>query len=117
MQIEGPAKRLAIHIGEDDIWHGKPLYEAILELLRAEGCAGATVTRGIAGFGKSSRIHTTHLLRFSQDLPVVVELVDHAERIEAVLDKLEEMVGGGLITVSDVRVIKYSHGEAPGGDS
>ncbi|MCX8007068.1 MAG: DUF190 domain-containing protein [Coriobacteriia bacterium] len=107
MHIEGDAKRVTVFIGESDRWHGKPLYEAILELLRAEGCAGATVTRAVAGFGRGSRIHTASILRLSQDLPIVIEWVDEPERVERVLPRLDEMITGGLVTIEDVRVLRY----------
>ena len=108
MKIEGPGKVLRIYIGESDQWGHKPLYQAIVELVRAKGMAGATVTRGIEGFGAHSRLHTARVLRLSEDLPVVVDIVDKAERIDALLPELEQMVGDGLITVSEVRITKYS---------
>ena len=76
-------------------------------MLRAEGLAGATVMRGLAGFGAHSRIHTAHVLRLSEDLPIIIEVVDQAERIGAVLPKLDEMVSEGLVTISDTQVIIY----------
>lgn len=107
MHIEGESKRVTIYIGESDRWHGRPLHEAILEMLRSEGCAGATVTRAVAGFGRGSRIHTASILRLSQDLPVVIEWVDDPERVERVLPKLDEMISGGLVTIEDVHVLRY----------
>jgi CBS domain-containing protein len=101
-------KRLMIYIGESDIWHHQSLYAAILEFLKAEGCAGATVVRGIAGFGASSRIKTASIVRLSSDLPIVITLVDRADRIARVLPRLKEMVGGGLMTLEDVAVLKYT---------
>ncbi|MCL6566802.1 MAG: DUF190 domain-containing protein [Acidobacteriia bacterium] len=98
---------MRIHIGESDKWHGRPLYEAIVELLRREGFSGATVLRGVAGFGSASRIHTDKILRLSQDLPIVIEVVESEERIEKLLPQLDQMVGGGLITLEKVRVILY----------
>lgn len=109
MDIEGAAKRVTLYIGECDRWEHKPLHEAIVERLRAEGCAGATVLRGMSGFGKHSRIHTAAILDFSADLPVVVVFVDTPERVDRVLPMVEEMVNGGLIVVEDVTVAKYSH--------
>ncbi|GAV31016.1 MAG: DUF190 domain-containing protein [Anaerosomatales bacterium] len=107
MHIEGDAKRVTIYVGESDRWHGRPLHDAILELLRSEGCAGATVIRGVAGFGKASRLHTASILRLSQDLPVVIEWVDDAERVAKILPRLDEMVEGGLVTIEDVHVLRY----------
>lgn len=107
MKIEGPGQLLRIFIGESDRWHGKPLHEAILLKARERGLAGATVLRGMAGFGAKSRIHTATILRLSEDLPVIVEIVDTAERIASILPELDTMVGEGLITLEDVRVIAY----------
>ena len=87
--------------------HGKPLYEAIVELVRREGLAGATVIRGIEGFGADSRIHTSRILRLSEDLPVIVEIVDSAERIDAVLPELDRMVSEGMVTIEKIHVIAY----------
>ncbi|HEX8871908.1 MAG TPA: DUF190 domain-containing protein [Candidatus Acidoferrum sp.] len=106
-KFEGERTLMRIHIGESDKWHGKPLHEAIVELLRKEGFSGATVLRGVAGFGSSSVYHTDKLLRLSQDLPLIVEVVESQERIEAILPRLDEMVDGGLITLEKVRVILY----------
>jgi PII-like signaling protein len=107
MKSEGDGLLLRIFVGESDRWHGMPLYEAIVRHAREEGLAGATVLRGIEGFGASSHIHTSRILRLSEDLPVVIEIVDEAERIEAVLPALDEMIGEGLITLERVRVIAY----------
>jgi CBS domain-containing protein len=101
-------KRLVIYVGESDTWHHQSLYAAILEFLKAEGCAGATVVRGIAGFGASSRIKTAAILRLSIDLPIVITVVDRADRIARVLPRLKEMVGGGLMTLEDIAVLKYT---------
>jgi uncharacterized protein len=111
VKIEGPGKQLRIFIGEADRWHGKSLAQAILEMLRNEGLAGATVTRGVAGFGAHSRIHTTQVLRLSQDLPVIIEVIDLAERIDRVIPRLDEMVGEGLVAISDIEVLIYRHRE------
>ena len=113
MKIEGEGKLLRIFVGESDRWHGKPLYQAIVERVRKEGLAGATVIRGIEGFGADSRLHTARILRLSEDLPVVVEIVDSAEKIERILPILDEMVGEGMVTVERVEVIAY-RGSAPG---
>ncbi|HEY6150000.1 MAG TPA: DUF190 domain-containing protein [Gaiellaceae bacterium] len=107
MRIEGEGKLLRVFIGESDRWHGKPLYQAIVERARAEGLAGATVLRGIEGFGADSRLHTARILRLSEDLPVVIEIVDSSEQIERILPILDEMVGEGMVTVERVEVIAY----------
>ena len=107
MKIEGEGKLLRIFVGESDTWHGKPLYQAIVERVREEGLAGATVIRGIEGFGADSRIHTSRILRLSEDLPVLIEIADTAERIERVLPLLDEMVTEGLVTLERVEIIAY----------
>ena len=107
MRFEGEGRLLRIFVGESDRWHGKPLYEAIVEVARREGLAGATVVRGIEGFGADSRLHTSRILRLSEDLPVVIEIVDTAEKIDAILPSLDEMVGEGMVTVETVHVIAY----------
>src|SRR5438552_19113227 len=109
MKIEGPGKLVRIYIGEADNWHGQALYNAIVERARKEGLAGATVTRGFEGFGANSRIHTTSILRLSEDLPVKIEIIDIVERIDAFLPLLDEMVTEGLITLRDCESIKYVH--------
>lgn len=106
-KFEGERTLMRIHIGESDKWHGKPLHEAIIEMMRKEGFSGATVLRGVAGYGGSSIYHTDKILRLSQDLPIVVEVVEYADRIEQLLPRLDEMVEGGLITLEKVRVILY----------
>jgi hypothetical protein len=98
---------MRIHIGERDRHAGKPLYEAIVELLRTRGYAGATVTRAIMGFGATATLHTDKVLRMSVDLPIVVECVESEEKIDAILPELDAMIGGGLITLEKVRVIAY----------
>ena len=113
LKIEGAGKQLRIFIGESDRWHHRSLADAILEMLREEGLAGATVTRGLAGFGAHSRIHTTHVLRLSEDLPVVIEVVDRPDRIDKILPRLDAMVTEGLVVVSDVEVLMYRHGRDP----
>jgi len=100
-------KLLRIFVGADDRFEGRPLYEAIVLLLRREQLAGATVVRGIEGFGASSRIHTAKMLRLSEDLPIVIECVDRAANIERVLPLLDGMIGEGLITVEKVAVRIY----------
>jgi hypothetical protein len=101
------ARLLRIFIGESDTHEGRPVYQAIVETLRREGLAGVTVLRGIEGFGKSSRLHTAHILRLSEDLPIVIECVDTAERIEAILPTLDAMIGDGLVTLERVDVRVY----------
>ena len=107
MKIEGEGKLLRLFIGESDTWHGKPLYQAIVERVREQGMAGATVIRGIEGFGADSHLHTSRILRLSEDLPVVIEIVDTPERIDAILPALDEMVGEGMVTVERVQIIAY----------
>jgi PII-like signaling protein len=107
MQIPEEGQLLRIFIGESDKWEGQPLYEAIILKAREMGIAGATMLRGMMGYGAASRIHTAKILRLSEDLPVVVEIVDSAEKIAALLLMIEEMVMGGLITLEDIRVIQY----------
>jgi uncharacterized protein len=106
-RIEGEGKLLRIFIGESDRWQGKPLYEAIVEHVRKEGLAGATVIRGIEGFGADSHLHTSRILRLSEDLPIVIEIVDTAENVDRILPSLDEMVGEGMLTVEKVHVIAY----------
>jgi uncharacterized protein len=116
MKIEGTGLLARIYIGESDHWHGKPLYEAIVNLLRERGMAGATVLRGIEGFGARSHLHTTRILRLSEDLPVLIEFVDVEERVRAILPELDAMVADGLITLEKVQVIAYRAGSKAGSD-
>jgi CBS domain-containing protein len=109
LSIPTNARRLTIYIGESDRWRGKPLYAAILEALKAQGVAGATVLRGAAGFGAHSRIHTAAILRLSEDLPLRIEVVDSAEKVEQALELLASMVREGLVTVEEVQVVRYTH--------
>jgi PII-like signaling protein len=111
MKIEGEARRVRVYIGESDQWHGRPLFTAIVERCRSAGLAGATVLRGIEGFGANSRIHTARILRLSEDLPVVIDIVDRPERIDQLLPMLDEMVSEGLITLETVHVVKYVHAQ------
>ena len=106
-RFEGERTLMRIHIGESDRWHGKPLYDAIVELLRQAEFSGVTVLRGVGGFGSSSVYHTDKIMRLSQDLPIVIESVEFAERIEKILPQLDEMIDGGLVTLEKVRVILY----------
>jgi uncharacterized protein len=111
MDISGTATMLRIYIGEEDHSDGTPLYNAIILKLREAGIAGATVVRGIEGYGASSRVHTASILRLSQDLPIIVEAIDKPDRIAAILPAIEEMVSGGLITTEEINVVKYSTGK------
>ncbi|HUO34732.1 MAG TPA: DUF190 domain-containing protein [Candidatus Acidoferrum sp.] len=111
MKLPGTAKMLRIYFGEDDKWNGKPLYRAIVEKCRELDIAGATVFRGIEGYGASTLIRRTHHLSFSHDAPLMVSVIDTEEKIQKLLPLLDQMVGEGLIAVSDVEVIKYVHQE------
>jgi PII-like signaling protein len=104
-------KLLRVFIGQSDVWCGVPLYQAIVMIARELGLAGATVLRGTEGFGANRRLHTTKLLELSMNLPVVVEIVDSVDRIESLLPFLDEAVAEGLITVEEVRVVKYRRNE------
>src|SRR5271163_4423656 len=107
MRSQETALLLRIFIGEDDRFDGKPLYEAIVLRAREQGLAGATVLRGPMGFGHSSRLHTAQILRLSEDLPVMIEIIDSEQKIAAFLPLLDEMVKGGLISLSEVRIVRY----------
>jgi PII-like signaling protein len=107
MKIEGPAVRLTVFLGEDDTWHHKPLYHEIVSRAHHAGLAGASVLRGIEGYGASSRIHTSRLLSLSEDLPLAVIIVDQEDRIRAFLPQLDELVSEGLVILDPVEVIRY----------
>ena len=107
MKLEGEGTLLRIHIGESDRWHHQPLYEAIVLEARKHALAGATVFRGPMGFGASSRIHTSNILRLSADLPLVIEIVDREDAINAFLPVLDEMVTEGLVTLEKVSFVRY----------
>lgn len=109
MKLQSEAELLRIFIGESDKHQGRPLYEVIVEEARHRGLAGATVLRGTLGFGAHSRIHTAKILRLSEDLPMVVEIVDQPERIAGFLPELDVLIGEGLVTLERVRVIAYRH--------
>src|SRR6266478_202349 len=112
MKLEGEGSLLRIYLGELDKWHHQPLYEAIVLKAREMGLAGATVLRGPMGFGANSHLHTAKILRLSEDLPILIEIVDKEERIKAFLPELDKMMGDGLVTVEKVRIIRY-RGTAP----
>jgi len=105
--LKGEAKLLRIFVGESDRYRGRPLYEAIVQKAREAGLAGASVFRGIMGYGAHSRIHSARLLRLSEDLPVMIEIVDEAEKIEAFLPVLDGMIAEGLVTLERVEVVWY----------
>lgn len=109
MQLPERAEVLRIFIGENDRWRGRSLHEAIVEEARRRGLAGATAWRGIMGFGASSRVHTSRILRLSEDLPIVIEIVDKPERIEEFLPVLDGMIGEGLVIIEEARVVAYRH--------
>jgi uncharacterized protein len=106
-KLEGERTLMRIHIGESDKWKGRALHEMIVEMFRKEGFSGATVLRGVAGFGGSSILHTDKLLQMSQDLPIVVEVIESSEKIEKVLPRIDEMMGGGIVTLEKVRVLMH----------
>ena len=109
MHLPERAEIIRIFIGEADKHAGRPLYEVIVEEARKRGMAGATVLKGVMGFGAASRIHTAKILRLSEDLPLVIEIVDRPDRIEAFLPWLDEVVNDGLILIEDARVLLYRH--------
>lgn len=114
MQLPQESALLRVYIGESDRWEHKPLYEQVVLKAREMHLAGATVLRGPMGFGKSSRLHTAKILRLSLDLPLVIEIVDSPENIQAFLPVLQQMIGGGLVTIEKVQVIAYRAGTADG---
>ena len=111
MQIPNDAVLLRIFLGESDRWEHKPLYEAIVLAAREAHLAGATVLRGPMGYGKASRLHTSKILRLSADLPLIIEIVDGEEKINAFLPTLDKMMGGGLVTLEKVKVLQYRAGD------
>lgn len=112
-ELEREGILIRVFIGESDQWHHQPLVTALIERLRREGFAGATALRGIAGFGAHSVLHTASILRLSQDLPVVIEMVESPDRVPRLQEILDEMVGEGLVTMERVQVLKYSGGTPP----
>ena len=111
-RFKGERTLMRIFIGESDRHHGKPLYEALVELFRSKGLAGATVLRGVSGFGASSTVHTEKVLRLSLDLPIVIEVIETEDAIQKILPDLDQMIGGGLITMERARVVMYRPGNA-----
>ena len=110
MHLQGKALKVSIYIGESDSYRGKSLYKALLDMLRKEGAAGATVTRALAGFGARSRIHTATILTLSEDLPIRIEWIDNREIIERLIPQVRSMVDDGLITLEEIDVIQYAPG-------
>lgn len=111
--LDGEQILVRVFIGESDRWKHQPLAQALVERLRKGGYAGATVIHGVAGFGANSVLHTSHILRLSQDLPVIIEIVESEDRIEELTAILNEMIGEGMVTLEKVRVLKYASGEEP----
>ena len=107
MKIPESGKLLRIFIGESDMWHHRPLYEALVLKAREMGLAGATVLRGPMGFGAKSHLHTSKILRLSMDLPIIIEIIDSEENVNKMIPLLDEMVQDGLVTLEDVRILKY----------
>jgi uncharacterized protein len=107
MDIDEHAVRLKIYLGESDRFEGGPAYQAVVRLMRQRGLWGATVTRGIYGYGKRSRLHSASVLRLSEDLPLVIEAVDSKEKVMALIPELSTMLQGGLITIDEVRVLRH----------
>ncbi len=115
MKLEGTGLLVRIYLGESDRWQGKPLYQAIVQRLRERGLAGATVLRGIEGFGAKQHLHSTRILSLSEDLPILIEVVDQEDKVRAVLPELDAMLGDGLMTLEKVEVIAY-RASRPGDD-
>lgn len=111
MKLSGPAMRLTIFVGEDDQWHHKPLHTEIVHRAHQAGLAGATVVRGVEGYGATSRIHTTRILSLAEDLPIAIIIIDAEDRIRAFLPQLDELVTEGLVIMDPVEVIRYVGGD------
>jgi PII-like signaling protein len=114
MHIDGPGLRLRIYIGETDRWHGRPLYDALVVRAREMGLAGATVLRGVEGYGARSRLHTAKVLRLSENLPMIVEIVDREDRVRDFMTACDEMITDGLVTADPVEIVKYVASSPPG---
>jgi uncharacterized protein len=112
MKLPSDAELLRIFIGESDKYNGKPLYEVIVELARKKNLAGATVLRGQLGFGADSRMHTAKILRLSEDLPIIIEIVDSPEKIADILPEIDAIIKEGLVTLEKVRVLAYRHSQS-----
>jgi PII-like signaling protein len=115
MKVEGNAKVVTIYVNSNDQWYGRPLYSAIVQMCRDRGMAGATVSRCVEGFGASGQLHTTRLLDLSENLPVRIEIIDLPERIDPMLEALGELIGEGLMTVTDTRVLRFLPDPKPTG--
>lgn len=113
-RLEGEQVLMRIFIGENDRWEGKPLYEALVDLFRKEGFAGATVLKGAMGFGAGCVTHSDRILRFSSDLPVVVEVVETQEKVDSILPRLDGMIAGGMVTLEKAHVIRYTASKGKG---
>ena len=111
---QGKAQALTIYLGESDQWHGTPLYVAIVQMLREQGCAGATASRAIAGYGAGARLHESGGWHWSSDAPIVIQVIDQPERLRRLLPRLQEMLGGGLMTLHEIEVLKYTHARRHG---
>lgn len=111
--MKGLALRMTIIVGEDDIWHHRPVYTELVVRAREAGMSGATVTRGVEGFGRRSIVHTSRLVSLSSDLPVVITFIDEEAKIRAFLPKVEEVVSGGVVTLEEVEVVRYVGGDDP----
>jgi len=109
-KLEGTGLLLRIYLGESDHWHGKPLYQAIVARMRERGLAGATVLRGIEGFGAKQHLHTSRILSLSEDLPVLIEAVDSEAKVRGIIPEIDKMLGDGLMTLEKVEVITYRAG-------
>lgn len=114
VSVPREGKLLRIFIGEQDKWHGQPLYEAIVHLARKQGLAGATCLKGFLGYGAKSHLHTVKILRLSEDLPIIIEIVDSEEKIQAFLPQLDPMIGDGLITLEKAEVLVYRASSSKG---